>query len=426
MLNQVARKTGLHPEFAADLPTENGMIPFQRGKFQSPGHQRWQVKSAGFLLSCLLIGCGGGNSTPPAAPAPANTPAAATVPAPAASAPAVASSNAVPNTAASPAATSSATGTSVDPNHKETKWIGTIPYDVFYDQPLSIATDTTMVTTPGAAAIASAGVSTATSPAAMAPAPGAENPGNSPSSANSASSAGGSVNWADILPMPMLVEEVKSLRTNLTGNLQTVATFNKAQKPIALDGAMLTAMAVVAGIHPETVTWKPNAHFVRDLAFAINANSTGTGREPYLKTKDPFDKILVILDGGKPPEMESPETVPFSESVYVADMMKRIEQSFNNLKANINTEARLKEKPAEVERELRILLTLSTMMTDSSYDNADQPAYQAFLKRFTDGSRAGVMAVQTGSLEGFQAALNQLQTTCAECHQQYKGSESGF
>lgn len=226
--------------------------------------------------------------------------------------------------------------------------------------------------------------------------------------------------------MGMLVEEVKLLRTSLTGNLQTVATFNKAQKPIALDGAILAALAAVTTVHPDSVSWKPNAHFVRDLAFQINENSAGTGREPYTKTKEPFDKLLVVLDGGKPPEMDSPESVPFSEVAYTSDLMKRIELSFNNLKTNINTDAKLKENAADAEREVRILLTLGTMIGDASYDNADQPAYQGFLKRFTDGARSGVQAIHTGNLPDFQAAINQIQTTCAECHQQYKGSETGF
>ncbi|WP_437227568.1 hypothetical protein SH661x_000441 [Planctomicrobium sp. SH661] len=356
------------------------------------------------FASTLLIGCGQKS----ASPTPAQTPAASPT-----------TQNAAP---ANPAAVAVNTpAATVDPKHKETKWIGTIPYDVFYDQPLEIATDTTVIGGAAPTAIAS----TTTSPPVMTPAAASETPMAS-SPAVSPSTGGSGVNWGEVIPMPLLVEEVKQLRTSLTGNLQTVATFNKSQKAIALDGAMLTAMAAVAAAHPENVSWKPNAHFVRDLAFQINANSAGSGREPYGKTKEPFDKILVVLDGGKPPEMESPDVVPFAESVYVADMMKRIEASFNKLKANINTDARLKEDPAGTEREMRVLLLLATMMEDASYDSADQQAYQDFLKRFTDGARAGIVSIQTGSLDGFQAALNQIQTTCAECHQQYRGSEAGF
>lgn len=363
----------------------------------------WPVSAALLLaMTCLLPGCGGKE-----APAPVQS--STSSPAPEAAAP--------PGKGTTETTASASVATTSEGGGKETKWIGKIPYDVFFDQPLAIATDTTSI----------AAVSTPAMNPGAAASPAPAMPASPDAGAATPSTGGGAaVNWGDVLPMPMLVEEVKLLRTNLTGNLQTVATFNKAQKPIALDGAMLAAMAAVTTLHPESVSWKPNAHFVRDLAFQINENSAGTGREPYTKTKEPFDKILVILDGGKPPEMNSPETATLSEVVYVADMMKRIELSFNNLKANINTDAKLKENAADAEREIRILLTLATLMGDKSYDNTDLPAYQGFLKRFTDGARSGVQAIHTASLSDFQAALNQIQTTCAECHQQYRGSGSGF
>lgn len=372
---------------------------------------RW---GAGMMLF-LAVGCGGGSSPPePANPTPS-----------ASSPPPSHSQNSVSQSPEAPPAGQSSSS-QVDPERKETKWIGKIPYDVFFDQPLVIATDSTTIGTSSTAATASTESPTSAAPSAtMAgmPAPAAD---NAPASTPAATGTGNTVDWDEILPLPMLVEEVKLIRTRLTGNLQTVATFNRAQKPIAQDGGILAGLAALAPNYDEPLAWKDNARFVRDLAVEINENSAGTGREPYTKTKDPFDKLTVILDGGKPPEMDAPEQKPFSEVIYVSDMMKRIEQSFNLLKSNINTQDRLKENPADVERELRILMTLGTLMMDSSYDYADQPAYQNFLKSFTDGTRAGVMAVHSGSLESFQSALNQVQTTCAGCHQEFRGSGTGF
>lgn len=356
------------------------------------------------LVLCLAVGCGGG-STPPTTPA---------------------SSTENPgNPAHSVVSTDQETSAPVDPNRKETKWIGRIPYDVFYDQPLVIATDSTTIGTASTAATPAAEPTGTAPAAAMAGSP--STPAATPSDAAvPATGAAGAVEWDEILPLPMLVEEVKLIRTRLTGNLQTVATFNRSQNPIALDGGMLAGLAAITPNYEEPLAWKENARFVRDLAFEINENSAGTGREPFTKTKDPFDKLTVVLDGGMPPEMDAPEQKPYAEVIYVSDMMKRIEHSFNHLKSNVNTADRLKENPADVERELRILMTLGTLMMDSSYDYADQPAYQNFLKKFTDGTRAGVMAVHSGSLESFQSALNQVQTTCAECHQEFRGSGTGF
>jgi hypothetical protein len=362
------------------------------------------------LVAASMLGCGGGN------PPPADQTAVNTSPAPAPAPVAAPAAPAVETPAQPPAPMASEHG--VDPEHKETKWIGKIPYDVFYDQPLAIATDTTAIGNPSTPAVASNSTSMPNTPAASAPANAAP--------AAAASTGSNSVNWKEIIPAPILNEEVKLLRTRLTSNLQTVATFNKAAKPIALDAAILTAMAAVVTVDNDDINWKPKAHFVRDLAFEIASSAEGTGREPFTKCKEPFEKITNMLDGGKPPEIESKETVPFSDVVYVADMMKRIELSFNSLKSNFSTEANLKGDQATAERELRILMTLGTMMKDPSYDNADAAKYQDFLKRFIGGTEEGIQAVKANNVAGLQSALNQIQKTCSECHLEYRGSGSGF
>jgi hypothetical protein len=363
------------------------------------------------LVIFSLAGCGGGTPAP-ATTTPENAPPASAASTAPAAPPAAAASPAT----APPAPAAAVSETGVDPEHKETKWIGKIPYDVFYDQPLAIATDTTAIGSPAPSAPAA-------NPSAMANPPAAAATANT---APATSTGGANANWKEIIPAPILNEEVKLLRTRLTSNLQTVATFNKATKPIALDASILTAMAAVVTVDADDINWKPKAHFVRDLAFEIASSSEGSGREPFTKCKEPFEKITNMLDGGKPPEIDSKETVPFAEVVYVADMMKRIEISFNNLKSNFSTEAKLKGDQPTAERELRILMTLGTMMKDPSYDNADATKYQDFLKRFIGGTEEGVKAVKANHVEGLQAALNEIQKTCAECHQEYRGSGTGF
>jgi hypothetical protein len=365
------------------------------------------------LLMLIMAGCG--SKSPPATPTADTT--GASPPAATASSPPPA-----PATTAAPAAAVPAVS-AVDPKAKETKWIGNIPYDVFYDQPLNIAADMSMVAgaTPSVAAAstgstppaARSGMSASSPPAAASPPAGAASPGTG-------------TDWGKTISMAQLIEEIKILRSRLTTDLQTVATFNRSGKPIEVDAATLAALAAAVAVHPEAVNWKAQAHYVRDLAADVAANANGSGREAYMKAKEPFEKLTVILDGGKPPEMESDEKAPFADKVYVADMMKRIDVTFSSLKSNINTVARLKEDPAAVERDLRILALLGTMMGDHSYDNADEPKYKDLIARFVGGAMEGVQATKTGDFDGYQAALNKVQTTCAECHQEYRGGNSSF
>lgn len=371
-----------------------------------------QIKIIGLcLITVVVSGCGGKTEDAPTTQVDGNTaPAQADTTNEGASQSTGAGSNAT--------ATASVAAPQVDPDRKETKWIGTIPYDVFYDQPLLIAADSTVI---GGSEPVSAAVPTGTSPE-MSPAAPAE----APAASGSDGASGIAVNWGEIIPMPVLIEELKSIRTRLTSNLQTVATYNRSAEAIALDGAMVAAMGAIVTAHPEADVWKERGKFIRDLGYEIYSNSGESGRSAYTATEEPFIKLQTALDGGTVDGLESEDVVPFGDVVYVADMMKRIETSFNNLKANINTEARMKEAPAAVEQDLRVLAALGTMMGTESYDNADAKQYQSYVTTFVNGAMTGVNAVKAEDFEGFREGLNQIQTTCAECHQQYRGSDSGF
>ncbi len=305
----------------------------------------------------------------------------------------------------------------VDPERKETKWIGKIPYDVFYDQPLTIAADDTVL---GGTQPTSTGGGPTTPPKEMTPTK------VTPTETGTASSGAGVVNWTETLPMPVLLEELKGIRTSLTGKLQTVATYNKSADTIGLDGAMIAALGAIVTVHPDAETWKDRGKFIRDLGYEIYSSAGESGRAAFMSTEDPFLKLQTAMDGGAVDGLEAEDVVPFSDVIYVADMMQRIEITMSNLKANINTKARMKEDPDAVERELRMLAAFASLMGTESYDNADAKPYQDYLALFLSGAKSSIEAVQAEDYEGFRKGLDQIQTTCAECHQQYKGNDDGF
>lgn len=360
---------------------------------------------AAAIVALGLVGCGGG-STPAEAPQPAQNQSAAPA-APAASQPAASQQIA------------SQPPQAVDPARKETKWIGKIPYDVFYDDPLSVAADATQlspVTTTGG------GAPEMPAPPSAAPAPTTP----APASSGSQTASSGAIDWEVIVPAALLNEQFKVMRTRLTKNLQTVGSFNRGVTEISIDGSILAALARVVEEHPGDISWKEKAPYVRDLAYEVYSNADGSGRTPFDKTKLPFEQIITILNGGPPPEMEADPKVSFADVSYLGEMMQRIEATFNAVKANINTEARMKEDPEDVRRNLHLLATLGTIMGTDGYDSAEEEQYQAFVKTFVDGALEASKNVQAENFDGFQAALNQIQTSCGECHQRYRGASSAF
>ncbi len=367
-------------------------------KSRSPQLVLW-LTTGGLLFAA---GCGGGG----AAPAPSNE--------------AVPSTTTAPATTTTPAASPAATPVaSVDPNHLETKWIGSVPYDVFYDKPWEVASDATVLQ--GAQL---------TSLTPDAPNPAAQVSGsNMPTPANGVpmpAAAGATVNWAELITAELLNTEVKVVRTRLTANLQSLRTFNTEAMAISNDGAYLAALAAVAERHSENVNWKANAKYVRELGYQIYSKAEGTGRAAFEATQLPFEQLCTVLDGGPPPDVEAADNAAFADVAYLNELMKWIEPNFSAIKANVNTADRMKEDPEVLERQLRMLLVVGKMMGDASYEHSADAQYQKFVSDFVEGNRAALDAAKSGDFAGFQAGLNKVQTSCAECHPPFRGSDSGI
>ncbi|MEZ5940820.1 MAG: hypothetical protein R3C18_05480 [Planctomycetaceae bacterium] len=309
----------------------------------------------------------------------------------------------------------------VDPNRKETKWIGTVPYDVFYDRPWEIASDSTVLqgTTPTSLSNNNANPGTQLNQGTM-PTPAGGDP-------TPEAGGGDNVEWDKLISAEILNTEVKVVRTRLTTKLQSLRTYNDSPASIANDGAYLAGLAAVAERHSGDINWKANAKFVRDLAYQIYSNADGTGRSAFEATQLPFEQLCTVLDGGPAPdELEAEANAAFGDVAYLDELMKWIEPNFNAIKANINTEARMTEDPETLERQLRSLLVVGRMMGDSSYSNAGEAKYQGFVNDFVGGVDESIQAAKAGSFESFQSGLNKVQNSCAECHPPYRSGDSGF
>jgi hypothetical protein len=296
----------------------------------------------------------------------------------------------------------------------DTKWIGGIPYDVFYDRPLEIASDQTQL------AAAGTDVPTPQVPnASPMPAETPETPENPPPGSESMAAAGGAVDWQKVAPIEQISEEISAVRNDLQQKLNTLATYNNSWEMIGVDATELAALAGVVERHPADVSWKENAKVARELASQINSNAAKTGRTAYDATKAPYDSLVDLLSGNPPPEVEAEDQAPFADFADRSVLMSRMESTLNNLKANINTPEKLAESPAEIKRKLTVLATLASVVSTDSYDYTAEPQYQKFVQTFVNAAVMGRDAVDANNYEGFQSSLGELQKTCNDCHGKY-------
>jgi len=315
--------------------------------------------------------------------------------------PSAAPSVQTPSAPAAPPAAAAA----VDPAHPETRWIGNIPYDVFYDQPLTVAADSTVV-----AMVASSASSAPAVPASPAPPPMTPAAAAPPSPA-----AGSTVDWNQLTPMSAIVDEVKQIRVRLEKNLLKVGDFNKNTAAIGQDGALLAAIAAVVAKHPGEVNWKDKANHLRDLGYQISVKAEGSGSKPFNATKAPFEDLKRLLDGESPSETAKPD-VPLSEVADRAALMARLNAKYESVKSNVNSPSRLKEEKDRVVGDLAIMNLMMTVMGDPSYDQADDPRYVGYVQAMLADQKAALEAANNENFDAYTAALGKINNTCNECH----------
>ncbi len=329
-------------------------------------------------------------------------------------------SSASPTSDAAPTTAENSTTTDQDPR---TKWLGDIPYDVFFDRPLEVANEGNPANSIRLEAGPPTGGSTDHNPSAEAT---TESPETPPPAITTSSDSTPIADWQRLASIEVLNEEVKHLRNRLTTDLKTVATYNRNIEAIANDSVVLAALAAVVSVHPGALSWQGNAKFVRDLAANVSTQATGTGREPFNAAQTSFEQIVSILNGGPPPEMDAAGVVPFSEVADRSELMKRTKRSFDWLKSEINTADRFNESTEDIRREATVLAVFGGLISTDSYDSSDEPQYQQFAREFVDANLAITTAVEAKDYEQFTIARDRVQNACAACHGEYAFGDEGL
>lgn len=290
------------------------------------------------------------------------------------------------------------------------KWVDGIPYDVFFGDPLAVAANNTPVGVPAGSGTGAMAVASAT-PAAEPSAPQAAAP---------AAAAGGAADWKSLITMEQVTNEAKRVRNHLSASLQSQGTYNGNYAELQVDGAVVAALALIVAEHPEDVSWKKNAKFLRDYGTTLRESSKSLGRESFQASQAAAESIEAVLNGNLPADAkDAADAKAYVDAASRAGLMKRIEKAFEWMRANVNTDSVFQKELEQIQQEAAVLAALAKMIADESYDSADEDDYAGYAKDLLDGARAVGESAVGKDYSQFGEGMNKIQKACNECHLNY-------
>ncbi len=316
------------------------------------------------------------------------------------------------------------------------KWFGNVPYDVFFDDPHAVASNMTAsgrVPDAGISATATGsetGSAVVSATDAVMPAGTssekmnflpesatvAESP-NVPASTTPDTNSG----WSSLISVAALDDEVKSIRNFLNENLQSVGNYNSSMLMIPPKAAALAVLAGIAMEHPESVSWKSDAIYIRDLAKQMNSAPLQRGAKDQKRLLALFESIADTLDRSRPAGLsEPPTTDSFADVSEMRFVMMRMEEAEKRMRTEAGSESAFNSSRAMVQHEAALLATMSHTVTLPGYGYEDDPEFVGFGRTMIESAATILEAAEAGNFSGYELALSKISSTCQACHSRYK------
>ena len=275
------------------------------------------------------------------------------------------------------------------------EYLGNVPLDVFYDQPLKVAGDQTMLG--GVPAMAQSG-GPATLPSSMnnSPMGSADTPPAADSQAPTVASAN---SWPDLISGEEIKTEITDSRNFLNKSLQRYGDYKKAMLMIPGKAASIAVLSHIAMQHPDDVSWKEDAIYIRDLAKKMNEETLKPDKKSHERVLTLFENITSTLDRSRPSDLEEPNTEDSYVDVAGMDMlMVRLDEAEKRLKTEAGSESAFETKKEMIKHEAALLGTLSHVITLEGYGYADDDEFKGYANNIVKAARTIRDSIETNTL----------------------------
>ncbi|MCA9050864.1 MAG: hypothetical protein KDA89_19135, partial [Planctomycetaceae bacterium] len=242
-------------------------------------------------------------------------------------------------------AQSPASGASNKPHRQNERWkdengveyLGNVPLDVFFDQPYAVASDLTPLNGASGAATTSAAPG-GTQP--MIPSTISGDSSSATSAAATSTPAGDGAasggGWDTLIPMAEIDREITDIRNFLTEALQNVGAYNRSMLMIPPKAAAAGILAAIVTQHPEDISWKEDAAYIRNFAKKMNESTLQPGKKDQDRLKSLFENMADTLNRSRPAGVEEPPADDtFADVAEMRYVMMRMEDAEKKMKTEV-------------------------------------------------------------------------------------------
>ena len=242
-----------------------------------------------------------------------------------------------------------------------------------------------------------------------------------PETKKPAASSSGPVDWDTIATKEQVEDEMNAVRAYFTENLASVTTYNTSYLEVAPNVASIIAVSEVASRMKAEVAWKPHALTIRTLAQAMLADELRSGAKSWKQAKEPFDKIVAILDGKPPEGLEPGKPVPYEDlAVYMTDFMKRFKKSEDRMQGLAGGEGAFAKNKDAVKRESAVIGILGMLIMQEGFGYSDDEQFKGFAKPVVASSAKMIKAADAGDFGVFEIEMSTVSKNCTTCHMTFR------
>lgn len=297
--------------------------------------------------------------------------------------------------------------------------IGGIPLDVYFENPLQVASDQRTLAGTGTAV---ASVDAGTPAAAMST--GTSETVTTEPEPEPPAATGGSINWTALITQDDLESEVQSIRNDLNSRLTNFGAYKRAMLEIPVFSSTLGFLAEIARRHDGDIKWKEKAHYIRALAISMSdvaSSSTGGVKKSYDEVNEAFLKISEILNNNEPAELPEVEAeADFADFVEMGNLMQRLKRGEQWLLTNTGSEDNFKEKGALAKRETSMFALISEAFATEGFGYNEYEDFVGWTYEMRDAAQGMNKAVDTMNFTEYDTLRSTISQKCTQCHGVYR------